>query len=54
MNNNGSSFKDFDEIKKMYAQNRLGKLKICFQTMYGCSLVLNDLNDGVYIELVKN
>ena len=43
MNNNGLSFKDFDEIKKIYAQNRLGKPKSGFQIMYGCSLVLNDL-----------
>ena len=43
MNNDGSSFKDFCEIKKCKLKNRLSKLKNGFQTMYGRSRVLNDL-----------
>ena len=43
MNNNGSSFKDFYEIKKMQAQNRLSKLKIGFQEIYDYSLMSNGL-----------
>ena len=43
MNNDGSSFQDTYEIKKMYAQMTPNKLKGCFQTMYICSLVSNGL-----------
>ena len=54
MNNDGSNFKDFDEIKKCRRKIDLVSSKEVFRQ---CMIVIESsmtLNDGVYIELVKN